>query len=79
MSERHSIALELLQRGPHPIQHVGAMRDVLPDATFTDPDPETGFFEIQLEADSYDDALQEVIDAIAAAGADDHVVVAEHP
>jgi hypothetical protein len=79
MSERHSIALELLQQGPHPREHVAAMRESLPDATFGEVDPETGFFEVTLEADSYDDALLKVIDAIAAAGADDHVVVAEHP
>jgi hypothetical protein len=79
MTERHSIALELLQHGPHPIQHVNAMRDVLPGATFTEPEPETGFFDVQVDADSREEALIEVIDAIAAVGADDHVVIAEHP
>jgi hypothetical protein len=76
---KQAIALEKLQEGPHPTEHVNAIRDALPDdATFSDPDPDSGIFEVTFDAASYEDALQKVIDAIAAAGADDHVVIAEH-
>jgi len=55
------------------------LADALPDAEFTPIDEETGAFEVLLEADSQDEAIIRVIDAIAAAGVDDHVMLAEHP
>jgi hypothetical protein len=53
--------------------------EVLEDAEVGPIDDETGVFEIELEADSYDDAVLRVIDAMAAAGVDDHLMLAEHP
>ncbi|MDO8187342.1 hypothetical protein Q5424_12975 [Conexibacter sp. JD483] len=50
----------------------------LPGATVGRPD-DVGIVEISLEAVSFDDALTQVWDAIAAAGADDALAFAEHP
>jgi hypothetical protein len=67
--------------------HPGAARDrkaredlaaALSDAEVGEPD-DVGLFEIRLEAADQEDALRRVWDAVAAAGADDHVVFVEHP
>jgi len=67
--------------------HDGSPRDleareqlsaVLPDAELTEPD-DVGVFEIALDADDKDDALQRVWDAVAASGTDDHIAFLEHP
>jgi hypothetical protein len=42
-------------------------------------DPDTGFFDVTVEAEGFDAALDRAWDAVAAAGADDHVAFAEHP
>lgn len=54
------------------------LAEALPDASVGEPD-DVGIFEIELEARDQEDALTQVWDAVAAAGADDHVVFAEHP
>jgi hypothetical protein len=54
------------------------LANALGGATVGAPD-ETGVFEIRLDADDQEQALQKVWDAIAAAGADDYIVFAEHP
>lgn len=51
----------------------------LPDADVGEPDPDTGVFDVTLDADSRDEALQTVFDAVAAAGGDDELVFLEHP
>jgi hypothetical protein len=67
--------------------HPGTPRDAeardqlaaaLPDATVGEPD-DTGAFEIELEADDQEQALERIWDAIAASGTDDHIVFLEHP
>jgi SPOR domain len=59
---------------------VEALRALLAQrgAPATAPD-EVGVFEVRVRAASREQALQEVFDAIAAAGADDHVAFLEHP
>jgi hypothetical protein len=47
-------------------------------ASVGDVDPDTGFFEVTVDAPSFDAALDRAWDAVAAAGADDHVAFAEH-
>jgi hypothetical protein len=54
------------------------LADALPGAEVTAPD-EVGVFAIELEADDHEQALQRVWDAVAASGADDHIVFLEHP
>jgi hypothetical protein len=67
--------------------HLGTPRDqearkqlaaVLPDGEVGAPD-ETGVFEIAIEADDEEQALQRVWDAVAESGTDDHIVFLEHP
>ena len=47
-------------------------------ATLSEPD-EAGVVEVRVEADDQEQAVKRVFDAVAAAGADDHVEIAEHP
>jgi len=54
------------------------LAEVLDDAEIGPIDADTGVFEVELEADSQDAAIQRVIDAIAEAGVDDHMRLAEH-
>jgi hypothetical protein len=77
--ERHKVAMFML--------HFGSPRDqtareelaaALPEATVGEPD-DVGVFDVEVEADSIEDALQEVWDAVAASGTDDHLVFLEHP
>jgi hypothetical protein len=67
--------------------HPGSPRDrkareelaaALGGAEVGEPD-DVGVFEIRLEASDQEAALGRVWDAVAAAGADDHVVFLEHP
>jgi hypothetical protein len=67
--------------------HFGSPRDqearahlaaAVPGAEVGEPD-EVGVFEIAIDADDQEDALQRIWDAVAAAGADDHIVFLEHP
>ena len=67
--------------------HSGTPRDqdararlaaALADAEVGEPD-ELGVFDIDVPAADLEAALQAVWDALAAAGADDHVVFLEHP
>jgi hypothetical protein len=53
--------------------------DVLSDARVTKSDPDTGVFDVTLDADTLDDALLRVWDGVAAAGADDEILFLEHP
>ena len=53
------------------------LREVLPDAELTEPD-QIGVFEIAVEAEDLESALQRVWDAVAAAGVDDHILFLEH-
>jgi len=55
------------------------LRTVLGDAVEV-PDPdEAGVIEVKLDAQDPDAAVKRVFDAMAAAGADDHFEIAEHP
>jgi hypothetical protein len=52
--------------------------EALGNPASTEPD-ETGTFEVTLEADTVDDALLAAWNAVAAAGAEDHLLFLEHP
>jgi hypothetical protein len=67
--------------------HPGTPRDeeareqlaaALPEAEVGEPD-ETGVFEIEIDEDDEEKALQRIWDAVAASATDDHIVFAEHP
>jgi hypothetical protein len=78
MAGRHAIGLVLLDRGVHAREALERLAAALAGADVSDPD-DVGVFEVTLDAESQDDALQRVWDAVAAAGADDHVAILEHP
>jgi hypothetical protein len=78
MAERHAIGLVLLDRGELADEALTRFVAALDGATASEPD-EVGAFEVSVQADSHEDALQRVWDAVAAAGADDHIAFLEHP
>ena len=51
---------------------------VLPGAEIGEPS-DVGVFDVVLDADDQEQALQRVWDAVAASGTDDHIVFLEHP
>jgi hypothetical protein len=67
--------------------HFGTPRDrearaglaaALPAAEVGEPD-DVGVFEVALQAEDLEAALQRVWDAVAASGTDDHIAFLEHP
>jgi nitrogen fixation protein FixH len=49
------------------------------DGTVGKADPDTGVFDVTVDADSREDALHRVWNALAASGADDQILFLEHP
>jgi hypothetical protein len=79
MAQRQTVAMLLLHPGtPRDEQAREQLAADLPSAEVGAPD-ELGVFEIALEADDLEQALQRVWDGVAASGADDHIVFLEHP
>jgi hypothetical protein len=79
MAQRQTVAMLLLHPGtPRDEQAREQLAADLPNADVGEPD-ELGVFEIALEADDLEQALQRVWDGVAASGADDHIVFLEHP
>jgi hypothetical protein len=72
----HAIGMQLLDRGLHAREAMERLRDIL-DCHCDEPDG-SGVFAVHVEADTFEDALNAAWDAMAAAGADDHVVFIEH-
>lgn len=66
------------ERSSRDLEARAQLQQVLPEAKITEPD-DTGVFEIVLDADDEEQALERVWDAIAASGTDDHIVFLEHP
>lgn len=73
----HAIGMQLIDRGLHAREAMERLRDIL-DCHCDDPD-RSGIFAVHVEADSFEEALNQAWDAMASAGADDHVVFIEHP
>ena len=73
----HAIGMQLTDRGLHAREAMERLRDIL-DCHCDEPDG-SGIFAVHVEADSFEEALNQAWDAMAAAGADDHVVFIEHP
>jgi hypothetical protein len=79
MPERHRVAMVLLHPGtPRDEEAWAQLRDALPEAETSPPD-DVGVFEVALDADDQEQALERVWDAIATSGTDDHIVFLEHP
>ncbi len=73
----HVVALQVIGRGD-PSRALDAVGAALEDAEVGEPDA-TGIVEVEVEAGDVEDALTQVWNAIAAAGADDELAFAEHP
>jgi hypothetical protein len=78
MAGRCAIGMLLLDRGVAADDARAQLASALPTAEVSVPD-DVGVFEVTLDADSQEDALQRVWDGVAAAGADDHIAFLEHP
>jgi hypothetical protein len=79
MAERHKVAMLLLHGdSPRDLKAREQLGAALPDADISEPD-DLGVFEIVIDAQNQEHALQRVWDAIAASGTDDHIVFVEHP
>ena len=74
----HAIGLQLVDRTPAARACREHIIECLNGATATQPDGD-GTWEVRVDAPSAEDALKLVWNAVAAAGADDHVVILEHP
>ena len=76
---RHRVAMLMLhQRSPRDLEAREQLAAVLGEAGITEPD-DVGVFEIVLDADTQEQALERVWDAVAASGTDDHIAFLEHP
>ena len=78
MAGRCAIGMLVLDRGVAARDARRQLAAALPGAEISEPD-EVGVFEVTLDAESQDDALARVWDAVATAGADDHGAFLEHP
>jgi hypothetical protein len=79
MAQRHTIEMLLLHDdSPRDLVAREQLAAVLPGAEVTEPD-DVGVFDVVLDADDQEQALQRVWDAVAASGTDDHIVFLEHP
>ena len=76
MSE-HAVAMYMPERTESAEAAYEELKKALGHETVSEPD-DTGIFEIRLEAPDQEQALHRIWNAIAAAGADDHVNFAEH-
>lgn len=76
---RHGVAILMLHQGsPRDLEAREQLAAVLGEAEITEPD-DVGVFEIVLDADTQEQALERVWNAVAASGTDDHVAFLEHP
>ena len=55
------------------------LADALPPGSEVAEPDEVGVFEVTLDAADQEDALDQVWDAVAESGTDDHIVFLEHP
>jgi hypothetical protein len=80
MSESHVVKLVVDRRAADPPDH--ALRDfadALGDGAAVGQPDDEDVVEVTVEAEDFEAAVKRVFDAMAAAGADDHFEIAEHP
>jgi hypothetical protein len=79
MAHRQRVAMLMLHLAtPRDQESRAQLAAALPGAEVGQPD-EIGVFEVALDAEDREEALQRVWDGVAASGTDDHIVFLEHP
>jgi nitrate reductase NapAB chaperone NapD len=79
MAERQAVAMLMMHPGtPRDREAREQLAAALPGGEVGQPD-DVGVFEVVVEADDLEQAIQQVWDAVAASGTDDHIVFLEHP
>ena len=74
-----TVNMLLLHGGtPRDLEAREQLATALPGAAVGEPD-DVGTFEVTVEADDQETALDQVWNAVAASGTDDHIVFLEHP
>jgi hypothetical protein len=73
MDDRHLVTVQEIDRGERAEELRAELARALGGGTVGAPDG-AGMVEIELTADSREDALQRVVDALAAVGGDDHFI-----
>jgi hypothetical protein len=80
MADRHVVAMLMLHSGtPRDQEARRQLADALPPGSEVAEPDEVGVFEVRVDADDDEQALNIVWDAVAASGTDDHLVFLEHP
>jgi hypothetical protein len=80
MADRFTVGMLLLHPGtPRDEEAREQLADALPDVAEVGEPDEIGVFEVAVDAEDLEEALQTLWDAVAASGADDHIVFLEHP
>jgi hypothetical protein len=80
MADRHAVAMLMLHAGtPRDQEARGQLADALPSGSEVSEPDQVGVFEVRVDADDDEQALNIVWDAVAASGTDDHIVFLEHP
>jgi hypothetical protein len=78
MAGRYAIGMISLDRGVAAREAYRRLVATLAGAEVSEPD-DVGVFDVTVDAEWQEDALQRVWDGVAAAGADDHIAFLEHP
>jgi hypothetical protein len=80
MADRFTVGMLLLHPGtPRDEEAREQLADALPDEAEVGEPDEIGVFEVAVDAEDLEEALQTLWDAVAASGTDDHIVFLEHP
>jgi hypothetical protein len=80
MADTFRIGMLMLHFGTPRDQHAREeLQAALPPAAKVSEPDDLGVFEVEVQADDLEHALNVVWDAVAASGTDDHIVFLEHP
>jgi hypothetical protein len=80
MAERFRVGMLLFHPGtPRDRRAREELAAALPAGSEVSEPDEVGVFEVALDAEDREDSLEKVWDAVAASGADDHILFLEHP
>ena len=80
MADRYVVAMLMLHLGtPRDLEARRQLADALPPRSEVAEPDAVGIFEVHVDADDYEQALNIVWDAVAASGTDDHILFLEHP